>query len=241
MVEIIEKGILKKKEEQGFQFMNYNISYLDVSYIDKMMELKELIMKRLENPEIFISASKKVILEDVLKPGKGLAIGVFVEGELIAYRTVKFSGEIIQKMVNKLEFFQEDMDKIVYLQSTVVHPNFRGNALQIKTLKIILDLSLQKGYKYVTATISPYNYHSLKNILSYGITIRDILTLGGNYKDKKRFIMYKDLTLQNKQQYEEVIAIAHQDINLHIDILKKGYIGFNIQDTENGYDIIFGK
>lgn len=241
MAEIIEEGVLKKKVGDTYQSIDYSISYLDISHIDEMMKLKEQVMDRIENPEVFVSASKEVILEDVLRSDKGVAIGVFSEGQLIAYHTLKFSSKIIEKMVNKLDISEEDMDKVVYLQSTVVHPDFRGNALQIKTLRIILDLTVEKRYKHVTATISPYNYYSLKNILSNGITIRDILTLGGNYEEKKRFIMYKDLTLENKKEYQDVIAIPYQEINNHIEVLKKGYIGFDIVKTNEGYDIIYGE
>lgn len=241
MVQAIIKGILKKKVENTYQFTDCYIGYLDISHIDEMMELKELVMNTIDNSEIFVSASKKVILEEVLNPEKGTAIGVFVEDQLIAYRTLKFSGKIIEKMINKLDIPEEDMDKIVYLQSTVVHPDFRGNALQIKTLNLILDLAMEKGYKHVTSTISPYNYHSLKNILRSAITIRNIVTLGGTYGDKKRFIMYNNLTLKNKKNYQEIIAIPHQDIYRHTEILNKGYIGFDISKTEEGYDIIFGR
>ncbi|MCR1898734.1 GNAT family N-acetyltransferase [Irregularibacter muris] len=240
MLHTIEKGILKKKERDTFKEVEYFMRDLNQKDIDKIMELKDFVVKNIENSEVFASSSREILLQEVLKSNKGLALGIFVKDELVAYRSVKFPGDAAYNIGREISLPENELGKVIYLQATVVHPDYRGNGIQKKTLEYIFNLAREKRLWHILSTISPYNYHSLKNTLDYQLRIKELKARSGGYGGSLRYILHRDLRENQEKVYQEIIAIDHKDIKEQSNLLKRGYEGFAIEKDQDSYKISYG-
>jgi len=244
MDNIIEKGTIKKNIDGSKDTVNYYMSFLDFSHIDEITKLQGTIKDFLEDKRLFVSDSKDFILNEVLPPGRGLMIGTFSDGKLIAYRSVAFKDADDKNLGRMLHIPEEEFDRVVHLEATVVHPNYRGNRLQLKMLKPAVDFIKESGYYHIISTISPFNYPSLKNILEGKLTIKLLEKMSGSYQGKLRFILSRDLRQPLHQHHEPVVEVDNTDIDRQIEILNDGFIGYGVKKTGNDintFEVIYGK
>lgn len=227
----LESGFIKRTIVKN---VAYEMCLLEKSDIENMIELQNIVAENLENPQTFVVDSKEFILTQVLDDSMGRAIGVFAEGRLVAFRTMTFSGNDEYHLGRELNIQESELDHVVHLEATVVHPEFRGNRLQAKMMKHTYDIIDELGYYHVCCTIHPFNYPSLKNVMDSGLTIKALDRREGSYEGKWRFLLHRDIRLDAAPQYKNFIEVENGRIQEQQELLDKGFVGFLlIRDNYN--------
>jgi len=225
MREIIERGTLRRTiilDEE------YEMVILDKTNIDEIVDLQDKIVKNLNNPEVFVMDSREFILNSVLEKGKGLAIGVYADNKLIAFRTVSFPGKSEINMGREIDIPLEELDHVAHLESTVVDFGYRGNRLQAKMMKHTFKILSELGYYHILCTVSPFNYPSLKNVMDADLIIKALSKRGGPYEGKWRFLLARDLRNTDTREYTCNVEIENNNLEKQQELLKKGFEGFSL-------------
>lgn len=222
MRRLIEDGLLKRTI---IKYEEYEMRFLDKSNIDQMIELQDEVVKNLNDAETFVKDSRDFI-SDILNDEMGRAIGVFADNRLIAFRTISFPGSSEANMGRELNIPEEELDRVVHLEATMVHPEYRGNRLQAKMMKHTFRIIDALGYFYVCTTVSPFNYPSLKNVMDAGLTIRTLSQRGGQYENKWRFLLFVDTRYSAAKKFRDHIEVKNGRLARQQELLNQGYIGF---------------
>ncbi|SHJ13675.1 GNAT family N-acetyltransferase [Lutispora thermophila] len=225
MKETIDRGTLKRTIVLDEE---YEMHFLDESNIDEIVDLQNEVASCLKNPETFAMDSREFILNEVLHKDKGRAIGVFAHNRLIAFRTVSFPGMSQSNMGRELGLSEGELEHVVHLEATVVHPEYRGNKLQAKMMKHTFNIVYRMGYYHVLCTVSPFNYPSLKNVIDGGLVIKALGQREGPYNGKWRFLLHRDLRYTATKEYRCSIEVENEKLHKQKEILNKGYEGFLI-------------
>lgn len=239
---MIEQGILNKTQGTTVRRVPYEVILLDKRYLPAVLALQDYVSNSLEDDQTFVTDSKEFMEEEILAPGKGKMLGVLCEQELIAYRNISFpcKGSTFNLGI-ELEIDPQELDKVAVLEATVVHPNYRGNALQARLLNHTLRLIEELGYYHVLSTISPYNYPSLKSVMSGQLVIRDLKNRDGVYRGRLRFLLARDLRKSLKTSFSNVVIVPNGEIERQMELLKEGYIGYELRKQEGFFEIVYGK
>lgn len=89
----------------------------------------------------------------------------------------------------QLGFSQEELQKVINMDTAAVHPDYRGQHLQRRLLQAAEAALSGSGEKHLLCTIHPDNIYSLQNALAQGYTIQKTLPLYGSV----RHILRKDI------------------------------------------------
>ncbi|MGL4760734.1 MAG: GNAT family N-acetyltransferase [Sarcina sp.] len=159
---------------------------LSMSDLDDIVGLQDFIIDGIVDKQIFARTSREEFIS--FFEGNSCLLGLRVEetGKLVALGVYLNNGSSEENYGYDLEYSKEDILKTGQVEITIVHPDFRGNRLQGVLCKRLIEVSKENGDKYLTATVSPYNKHSLNNFfkldfknkkekLKYGGVLRCIL------------------------------------------------------------------
>jgi hypothetical protein len=92
------------------------------------------------------------------------------------------------------------------------------------------------GFEHVLCTVSPKNPFSLRNVFSNGFVIRG---LKPKFEGAWRYIMYKNLLHAICFQCETV-SIKGSDIEGQVNLLSRGYLGFDIRLLSADFEVFYG-
>ena len=159
-------------------------------------------------------------------------IGVFNETDnLIAYRYISFPGSDNKSLAYDIDLPKNQMDKVVHLETTVVHPEYRGNALQSITLQYAAAEVKALGYRHLLCTVSPQNMFSLYNIMKNGLKIKALkrkYSSSENPDGLWRFILHKDMAIESYNKPISSYMSGLENLDEQKGLIDRGYIGFNI-------------
>jgi len=234
--EVIGSGQIKKYGKSSRKEVAYELTLLDEGHLKNVMDLQEIIVQDLSDPELFHSDSIHFIRNHIRKRGR--IIGVISEKRLIAYRILAFPGNDHDNLGIDLTLPKKELNKVAHLESFVVHPAYRGNLLQLKTLGPTIRIIRDLNYDHLCATVSPKNYPALSNLLKGGLIIKEMKE---KYGGKLRFILYKNLKSPIIRETTYTIIVKNTDISGHKKALKEGYYGYEIKKKEEGFEIVYGK
>lgn len=88
-----------------------------------------------------------------------------------------------------LEYSQEELRNVVCMDTVAVHPDFRGQKLQQRLMRMAEQEIVLTGNKILLCTVHPDNRYSLQNVLNQGYTIQKKLVKYGSV----RYILMKNL------------------------------------------------
>lgn len=161
---------------------------LDLSYMDKIMELQSIIIEGLQSKELYAPSKREEFVE-VLDSGK--IIGYLNEKEeLIAMAVYVKKGYDAGNYGYDLEFKDEKLLKVAQVESTVVRSEYRGNGLQRILCEKIEEIAKLDNIKILAATASPYNKYSVNTFKNLGYEIKkDKIKYGG----LRRYVLAKEL------------------------------------------------
>lgn len=227
-MENIYEGIIGKHTFQVYK--------LNENFIEEILTLQEIVYNDLDNKEILATLTKEE-WETILN-GKGLLIGAFVKQQLIAIRALY----IPEKTKDHLGYFlglkdEEQLDRVIYQEISIVHPKFRGYGMQKLLGKVIMNELDRSKYDYVCATVMPYNIASLKDKFSQGFRIVSLTYL---YEGKLRYVFALNLHEQPVYGKEEV-SLSMGDISGQQKIIEEGFVGVAMKKQLDDWVIKYKK
>lgn len=234
MVEIIATGRIKNNYD--LKNYNYEIKVLDITYFDRLFAIQKCIAKKFSKPETYIILKERELIE-MLGDG-GIVVGVFVNEELYGSCGVYFPGFNEDNLGLDIDLPREELKKVIHLESSNVHPMYRGNSLQYKMASLLVSRAKDiKDMRYLLNTVHPENYPSLKTTFDLDMVI---VKLCRKYKGFWRYIFYQDIEKPIKKQVNNSISVSSVDYNSQIKLLNSGYYGYDLEKNENGIKIHFG-
>ncbi len=227
---MMTNGILNRRTNDLSIPENYYMRPIDLKELNRVVELENHVYENLLNKNILFMDSYEEMLDDMKSGAK--IIGVFNEAnDLIAYRYISFPGLRSKSLAYDIELPRSQMDKVVHLETTVVHPDYRGNALQSLTLQHAAAEVKALGYRHLLCTVSPQNMFSLYNIMKNGLKIK---ALKRKYKSPDnpdglwRFILHKDMAIKSYERPIDSFMSKLENLDEQKHLIDMGYIGFNI-------------
>lgn len=218
------KGKLGEKE--------YVVRLLENDSVEAILSLQDIVLGTLINND-FLSPLTGEEYEDAIS--KNLMVGVFVEGELIAFRALAIPEIDEHHLGYDIGLQTDQLDKVVYQEITNVHPDYRGFGLQKKLGKIVMELLDASPYTHVCATVAPFNIASLKDKLSQGMLIG---ALKKKYGEMLRYVFYKKLHEERKVG-GEVLEINMADTEKQQQLLVEGWIGTSIMQKDGEWYVTY--
>lgn len=88
-----------------------------------------------------------------------------------------------------LGFSEEELMRVINMDSAAVHPDYRGRGLQRKLIQCAEEQIRGEGNRILLCTVHPENRFSLQNVLDQGYTIQKRLEKYGSV----RYILRKDI------------------------------------------------
>lgn len=227
-MEMLNHGTLKNKSNNSIE--PYAMYLLDTGHIDRMMALQQHVYDLLPNKEVLVM-DKPYEIESGLKAG-GMVIGVSNgAGELVAYRYIAVPGDQPGNMGYDLNFDKGLMNNVAHLETTVVHPHYRGNNLQSKTLQTGMDLLRKSSTHHLLCTVSPFNFFSLANIMGNGLQIKSLKRKYATAPDGNdgvwRFILHRDLH-DEALAFNDYIQVGIDRFNKQKTLLENGFVGLDL-------------
>jgi ribosomal protein S18 acetylase RimI-like enzyme len=236
MSSVIEAGSIKKNKGSVLQEdVCYEMRFMDENDLMDMMALQEIIVHNLSDKEIFRTHTTDYF-KDHFKVENSV-IGIFTDDGLIAYNVLYFPGMDGDNFGTDIGLPNDELNKVVHLETVAVHPSFRGNSLQRRMEGVHLRTIQEMGYEHVCCMVSPKNRPSIQNILSNGLVIK---ALKIKFGWRLRYIMHKNL-LHPIAIGPEEIRINGLNIEGQVDLLKKGFLGFQMIKLADGFEISYGK
>lgn len=236
MSRVIESGRIKKSGTPSGKEVSYDLTFLDERHLTDIMNLQDLIVKELDDPELFHPDSIHFIRDRIQKRGR--IIGITSENRLIAYRILSFPGSDRDNLGIDLGLPENELHRVAHLEFFVVHPEYRGDALQLKTLPPAIRVLHDFGYEHLCATVSPKNYPGLSNLLKGGFVIKK---LKEKYGGKLRYILYQNLNIPISRGIEHTITVTNTDIEGQRKALMQGYYGYKARKKAGSFEIRYGR
>lgn len=221
----VPKDHLVKNKHGASKEVESKIEILSHEHLDEVLKLNRLVYELLPNKQILSLDTYDEMYEDINKGG--VVIGVFNDEEkLVAYRYASFPGLEDRNLGYDLDFPIE-LEKVCQLETTIVHPDYRGNNLQDRLVKIMIGIARERGYTDLTCTVSPYNYHSLNNIMKNRLKVR---ALKSKYQDLIRFVLHGKIHDFDYGKKVDLFNLSMEDIKKQMELLTNGYIGYGLHE-----------
>lgn len=213
--------------------MGYEMRFLDKTALYDIVNLQKLIAQSLPSPEIFRLHDEEYF-RSLLESNRSV-IGVIANEELIAYSLIYIPGVGKDNLGRDVGLPKEELKHVAHLQAAAVHPACRGKGLQKRMGAAHLKVIEEMGFEHILCTVSPKNPISLRNVLSNGFVIRG---LKPKFEGIWRYIMYKNI-LHPANLHGEPVRIKGSDIEGQLDLLSRGYAGFDIRMLPKDFDVYY--
>ncbi|MBB6622836.1 GNAT family N-acetyltransferase [Clostridium gasigenes] len=180
--------ILKLKRKDG-KIINVQLKNLDITYIDKIMEIQNIILEDLKDKRLYAATDKEEFIDYINIFGKIIGY-ITEEDELIAMGVYAKKGYAKGNYGYDIELEGEELLKVGQIESTVVREEYRGNRLQKIICETLEEIAREEGDSVICATASPYNEFSVNTFKKLGYEIKkDKIKYGG----LRRYILVKKL------------------------------------------------
>lgn len=210
------------------------LEFLNPAHLADIVALQKLVVQHLTRKDMYYQNYETI--EKRLKVAQAV-VGAYCDDKLVGFHvmdTPDLSGDILAA---ELGWSPAELRKVVRLGPIAVHPDYRGRNIITRMVAVHLDLIRETDYRHVIATVSPYNYPSIKYLFSQGFRLEQItFRYHGNMT---RCITHLDL---GKPKTEELcrIKVAHDDLRTQKYLLARNFYGYGLIKTAEGYDILYG-
>lgn len=224
---ILKTGNMKFKGLERVRFEPYVMKLVEDVNLYEIQKLQEYVYDRLPNKEVLVTDSIQTMAKD-LEDG-GFVVGVYNGCEqLVAYRFVTFPRHIEHNLGADIALDGNELKQVAHLETTLVHPGYRGNSFQSETLAQALPIIESRGYRHVLSTVSPLNPYSLYNVMHHGLRIK---ALKRKYavleKDPGlwRFVLHRDLLASPQKRPVDWLHIGLHELEKQVDMIHEGFVG----------------
>ncbi|BAC12527.1 hypothetical protein [Oceanobacillus iheyensis HTE831] len=209
---------------------NIMVRYLTKEDLPVITQLQEIVIEDLIDKDRLEPLSEEEFLT-ILAEDK-LMIGVFDQKKLIGFRAFLNPKNDEEGLGKDIGLLESEYPRIVYSEISNVHPDYRGNGLQTFMGKSWINSLDERDFRYILATVAPFNIASLKDKFALGMRIYQ---LKNKYGGKLRYIFCKDLRT-NDNQIIDMVTIEMDDTQKQQHYLSDGYVGVKmIQGKDTWY------
>lgn len=227
---MLQYGYLTKKQDGHRIQEPYTMRLVETQEMDKVCRLQQTVYDALPNKNLLYMDSEADMLDALYSGGK--ILGVFTAEEaLIAYRYISLPGDSAENLGRDIWLPSRELERVVHLETTVVHPDYRGNKLQKRTLDKVFELIEPMDVSHVMCTISPFNVYSLKNIMSGGLRIKALKKKYGDAEGGNgmwRFILHRDLKSEQLMRAMDSKAVRMEALETQQALIHEGYVGHTL-------------
>lgn len=209
----------------------YIVRRLSDEDIPSVLRLQELVVNHLADRTRLEPLSEGEYY--YITGGKGVLIGVFVNNELISFRAVVEPESRREHLGIDAGLPEEELDFVVYQEISNVHPDWRGLNLQRRMAQWAMSELARTNhpYKYVCATVAPFNIPSLKDKFGQGM---QIAALKPKYRGHLRYVFIKELDGGEERNGESVLC-PMGDTEGQQKLLSDGYRGLKMELIDEVY------
>jgi len=235
----VETGKPVKTERGEVLSVPYTMRYLDESYLQQVLDLQAMIVQNLPSPDLLQPFPPDFMRQHVRN--KGRIIGVLADNELIAFRALYFPDMDDHEWNLGFDIGLQDseLSKVANLQMVCVNPLYRGNQLGLKMNRhAIRFLKEETDYIHLCATVHPRNHWNVRVLMKSGFVIRN---LKEKYGGKLRYIVYQNLREPIKIMSSGEVLVKHMDIDEQKKVLKRGFLGIDLVESLQGFQVVFAK
>ncbi|HZX45792.1 MAG TPA: hypothetical protein VFF83_00795 [Clostridia bacterium] len=225
---ILKTGQLIKRTDGKTEKDQYVMRLISTEELGDIVALEKYVYDLLPNKQVLCMDSYEEMLDDIKRGAK--VIGVFNKAkDLIAYRYIGFPGNNPKNLGNDINLPEQELPKVAHLETTVVHPDYRGNSLQSLTLQKAIPMVQDLGYSHLLCTVSPQNIYSLYNIMKNGLRVKALKKKYGKSEDGSdglwRFILHRNLKPRAVRKTSALFSVPVADIEPQRELIDQGFVG----------------
>ena len=143
---------------------NYQIQRADNNQIPEMHVLIMQVWEGVENKDLFVIDGTTIEWLQRIMDGKGFGVTARTpEGELAGLLIVCFPGADEDNMGWDIGLKEEELARVVHMDTAVVAEKHRGHGLERRMLEYAENCLKGTQYRYLMATVSPDNPPSLRS------------------------------------------------------------------------------
>ncbi len=213
----------------------YQLKTLSLANRSEILSLQVDTIASINTPDSLQPLSEGEV--DVILSGKGLVAGVYSNEALVAFRVLLEPPLDEEHLGLDTGIKNQQLSECIYQEISIVHPHFRGMGLQQLMGQLLMKEVKEKNYRFVLATVAPFNIPSLKDKFSHGLEIAALkLKYGGMF----RYIFVKDLKLDSEFGKREQL-IPMENIEKQQAFLDSGWRGVGIQYIQDEWFVVYKK
>ncbi|MEI7432159.1 MAG: hypothetical protein WCL27_17065, partial [Betaproteobacteria bacterium] len=170
--------------------------------LSRIVELHESVFRTVpaglvrHDPEDFFH---RVLVE------RGAILGFeFGEDSLAAYGVLTFPESDEMHYGRILDLPDTEWPLLAQLEGVSVDPRWRGHNLQRQLGLWRIATASALNYRHICATAAPENFHSWRNLLSLGLTIRQLSLLYGGFP---RYVHHRDLCQESSYSMDREVDV----------------------------------
>lgn len=232
---ILETGILMNAAEK--KEYPFEMKILGNEHLDQVLEIEYYVLDRLDDKDLCLHSTLEIAKATL--NGQGLAVGTFVNNELIGIRTLYYPPADSYDNLGNYTRFDIDKTAVTNMERTFVRADYRGNSLQRRMSEHVLKVAAEQGkIKHVCSMVSPKNGPSISEKFALGLcAVNLVCVYGGHW----RYIFHKDITQERVLIPETVIPVLSIDLEKQTELVNQGYYGFKIKKEEGNTYTLWGK
>ena len=213
--------------------MKYDVQQLTLAHIPQLQQLQQQVVDALPNKAILQPLDEKE-LRFILE-GNGVMIGLFDNDVLIAFRAL-LEPPIDDEHLGK-DVQYPHLEQVLYQEISNVHPNHRGQGLQLKMAQLIMEYVDTAKHTLVCATVMPFNIASLKDKFAQNMYVA---ALKLKYGGKLRYVFAKSLIAESVWS-DAAIDVDMADTAAQQQLLREGYYGVSMKRAGEQWLVTYKK
>ena len=227
-MDVLYSGMLKEKAP-------FYIRRLHPEDLTAILHVQKEVMYVLDNPNSLSPLSEEEYAYILSEGGK--MVGAFADGRLVAFRALLVPAIDEEHLGHDIELDPADLSSVVYQEISNVLPRYRGYRLQKLMGEVLMEQLRKEEFKYVCATVAPYNIASLRDKFAQQM---EIAALKRKYGGLLRYVFVKHLHEEGKE-YETEQYIPMQDTKSQQKLLAEGWRGTGVSGGPDGWLVRYSK
>lgn len=162
------------------------MTLLNVQHLEAIEQLQDRVATNLERADQLQKLTHdeiRIILH------QELFAGVWVAGQLVAARAFLYTPEDEEHLAKDVGIQKDEWKDVIYSEISLVDPSYQGHGLQKQMGAWWMERLQTSPYRYVCATVAPFNIPSMKDKFQLGMSIG---ALKVKYGGKLRYIFVHD-------------------------------------------------
>lgn len=208
--------------KDGFRMTLLNLQHLEA--IERLQDRVAAHLERVDQLQKLTHDEIRIILH------QELFAGVWIDDQLVAARAFLYTPEDEEHLAKDVGIHVDEWKDVIYSEISLVDPSYQGHGLQKKMGAWWMERLQTSPYRYVCATVAPFNIPSMKDKFQLGMSIG---ALKVKYGGKLRYIFVRDL--QQTREVPELQAVPMADTEMQQQLLARGARGVGLLEQDGAW------